>query len=166
MSPSAAARFYFVVETIIGVSNENHVTHAIGDVFIGVGGYVVKDLVGRSVGKIGGSRLLANKRADTNDELVVDYSFIVEEDTNDDLYTFDDCIYEDRYGVGGEGELRLVSVLDLAMLVGRKLRLGGHLVAVFDEDGLDVTIHCEADLAFGHVKAVHPLEVDERELFA
>ena len=62
--------------------------------------------------------------------------------------------------------MRLFPVLDLAMLVGRKLRLGGLLVDVFDEDGFDVTIHCEVELAFVHVEAVRPLEVDARELVA
>ena len=46
------------------------------------------------------------------------------------------------------------------------MRLGGVLVSIFDEDGFNVIIHIVADLTFGHVKAVRPVKVDVRELFA
>ena len=37
---------------------------------------------------------------------------------------------------------------------------------VFDEGGFDVTIHREADLAFGHVKAIRTFKVDACKLVA
>ena len=43
------------------------------------------------------------------------------------------CIVVERDGVGGGGELIIGPVLDLAMLVGQELRLGGIILAVFDE---------------------------------
>ena len=43
--------------------------------------------------------------------------------------------------------------------------LGGIGFAILDEEGFDVTIHREANLAIGHVEALIPGEVDDHELF-
>ena len=43
--------------------------------------------------------------------------------------------------------------------------LGGIGFAILDEEGFDVIIHCEANLAIGHVEALIPGEVDDHELF-
>ena len=79
---------------------------------------------------------------------------------------FDVFIVKERSGVRGRGELRLVTVLDIAVPVGQDLRLGGILVAVFYEEGFNVTIHSEEDLSFRHVKDIRPVEVDAQELVA
>ena len=57
--------------------SENHVTHTIGDPIIGVGGYVVEELVGRGAGDLGGRILLATKRTEANKELVVNCASIL-----------------------------------------------------------------------------------------
>ena len=44
--------------------------------------------------------------------------------------------------------------------------LGGIGFAILDEEGFDVTIHREANLAIGHVEALIPGEVNDRELFS
>ena len=166
MKPIAHASFGFVFETSIGVSGKNHVTCVIGDAVIGVGGYAVEELFGRGVGEIGCSSLLDTERNEANEELVVNCTSIVEEGANYSLDKFDVFIVKERSGVRGRGELRLVTVLDIAVPVGQDLRLGGILVAVFYEEGFNVTIHSEEDLSFRHVKDIRPVEVDAQELVA
>ena len=118
MSPRAAASFGFVVEPSIGVSSKNHVTHAIVYAVIGVGGYVIKELVGYSVGELSDSILLATNITEANKEIFVNCASIVEEGAKNSLGIFDACTVKDMDGFRGGGELRLGPVLDLAILVG------------------------------------------------
>ena len=55
-------------------------------------------------------------------------------------------------------------VLYLTMILGQDLGIDGLDVAILDEDGCDVAVHCKAYLAPGHVKAVSPGEADDHEL--
>ena len=166
VSTSAAASFGLFFEPIIGVSSKNHVTHTIGDDVIGVDVYVVKELVGCGVVELCGSSLMATEETEANKELFTDCTSIVEEGANNSLDTFDACIMEEGARVRGGGELILGPVLDLTMLVGQELIIGGILVEIFDDDSFDVTIHREADLEFLHVEDVHTVKVNAHELVA
>ena len=77
VSPSAAASFGFVVETIIRVGGKNHVTGAIFYDIIEVGGFLVEYMVGRSVDELGGSSLLNTKRIEANADIFVNCASIV-----------------------------------------------------------------------------------------
>ena len=60
----------------------------------------------------------------------------------------------------------LGAVLDLTMLVGQDMGLGGIDVSILNEVGFDVSIYCELTLAPGHVKAVSPGNFNARDLVA
>ena len=58
--------FGLVVESRIRMSENNHAAGAVGDAVAAVGGDIIKEFIGCSVGDLGGSILLAAKGAEDN----------------------------------------------------------------------------------------------------
>ena len=88
------------------------------------------------------------------------------EGDNDAVDEFDVIVIEERAGVRRGIQLVLGTILYLEMLVGKDLGIGGIDVAILGEDGFDVTVHHEANLELGHVKAVSPGEFNVHKLVA
>ena len=71
MSAGAVAGTSFIGESIVGVAGKDHVTGAISDAVIGVGGKVVKKLVDFSGSVFSGGRLFGADDTECNEEFVV-----------------------------------------------------------------------------------------------
>ncbi len=72
-----------------GMSAEYHVSSAICGAIVRVGGQVVKKLVYVIAGGFGGGGLLGTQGAEGGKELVVNYTCIVKESTNNALISLD-----------------------------------------------------------------------------
>ena len=89
MGTSAAAGFKFIEETSVGVASKQHVTGAVSNAVVGVGGDVVEELVNGRAGGFSGRSLLGVYGAEGNEELIVDGAAVPEEGANNALDTFD-----------------------------------------------------------------------------
>jgi hypothetical protein len=78
------------------VSAEYHAASAICGAIVRVCGQVVKKLVHGNIGSFGGSGLLGTQGAEGGKELVVNFTCIVEESTNDALNSLDTFCRERR----------------------------------------------------------------------
>ena len=161
---SSTASFGIIVESSIRVGGKNNAADAVGDDVARVSDDVIKELIVYGVGDLGGSRLLADKGTGANAELFINHTPIVEEVSNDALYEFNTRFIDDRAGVIRGLHMGLGVVLYLTMILGQDLGIDGLDVAILDEDGCDVAVHCEVYLAPGHVKDVSLGEVYDREL--
>ena len=74
------------------MGGKNNTAGAVGDGVATVSDKVLKELIVCGVGDLGGSRLLAAKVNEANNELVINHTPIVEEGSDDALYKFSELL--------------------------------------------------------------------------
>ena len=85
MSTSTTAGMEFIVEASIRVCTEDHVASTIDDTIVGIGSYVVKQLIDCVESFGGGCCLASTDGTEGNEEFVVNSASVVEETSNDGL---------------------------------------------------------------------------------
>ena len=144
VSTHAAASFADVKVGSVSVGGSNHLAGSIDNAIVGIGGYIVEELVDGERGGFGGGGLFGADGVHGNQELVVDSAAVEEQSANDALDASYAGFVERRTGVDLGSKLRFGAIRDGHVFVRRELAFGRLRVIVTIEDCLDISGDGEA----------------------
>ena len=123
MGSCVAAGLGYVEVGGVGVSCKDHVTGAVGDAIVGIGGEVIKELEHVSVCVVGGGGLLLGELSEGSHEFVVDSSGTISDSFDELLDAEFSGAIKRQAGRSFRGVLKLCPIDDRGVTVRGVLRL-------------------------------------------